>query len=589
MKTRTVLGLLPLLLALAATPAPAQDDAASQPRRPNIVLVVADDLGFTDIGAYGSEVRTPNLDAQAARGVQFTNFHAAPLCSPTRAMLMTGTDNHIAGIGNLPEVTPIRHQGKPGYLGRLDERVVTVSTRLNDAGYRTYMTGKWHLGKDDKSLPHARGFERSFALEASGADNWEQRSYLPIYDTAPWFEDGKPATLPDDFYSSEFLVDKLIEYVDGGRDDARPFFAYLAFQAAHIPVQAPREYVERYNGVYDGGWDALRAQRRARAIELGLVPPDAAQRPIPQGLRDWNALPETDRKRLAKNMQVNAGMIEAMDHHFGRFVEHLKATGQYDNTVFLFLSDNGPEYNDPLDTPGMKQWLDRVGYSRELENLGEKGTYPYIGPEFASAAAAPFDNFKFYASEGGLRVPLIMAGAAIPQNGKVPALAFVSDLAPTLLELAGVPSQVPEGKHPMTGRSLLPAIREPGTRVWQDTDAVGIETAGNAALFKGDYKLVRNLPPFGDRQWRLFDMARDPGETRDLAQAMPERFEDMRREYAAWAERVGVLEVPDGYTAVRQLSINYLYVRTLRYGWIAVLAVAAVWLLWRWRRRRRAQ
>lgn len=572
---------LPALLALTV----AQATTAAPAGAPNIVLVIADDLGYTDVGAYGSEIRTPHLDALAAAGVQFTNFHAAPLCSPSRAMLMTGVDNHVAGIGNLPETTPIRHQGKPGYLGRLDERVVTVATLLNQGGYRTYMTGKWHLGKDEKSLPHTRGFERSFALEASGADNWEQRSYLPIYSTAPWFEDGKPATLPEDFYSSRFLVDKLIEYVDSGRDDARPFFAYLAFQAAHIPVQAPREYVERYNGVYDGGWDAMRAARRQRAVELGLVPAEAGIRPIPAGLRDWNALPELERKRLAKNMQVNAGMIEAMDHHLGRLVEHLKASGQYDNTVFLFLSDNGPEYNDPLDTPGMKQWLDYVGYSRAVENLGEKGTYAYIGPEFASAAASPHDNFKFYASEGGLRVPLIMAGAAIPQHGKVPALAFVSDLAPTLLDLAGVTPQVPEGKVPMSGRSLLPALHDPGSSIWKETDAVGIETAGNAALFMGDYKLVRNLPPFGDRQWRMFDIARDPGETTDLAQAMPERFEQMRKEYQAWTQRVGVLEVPKGYTAVRQLTINHIYNLTLRFGWI--LVALAVVIIWAVRRRRR--
>jgi arylsulfatase A-like enzyme len=583
MKIRTAVWWLPALLALTATPFAVAAPAGA----PNIVLVIADDLGYTDVGAYGSEIRTPNLDALAAAGVQFTNFHAAPLCSPSRAMLMTGVDNHVAGIGNLPETTPIRHQGKPGYLGRLDDRVVTVATLLNQGGYRTYMTGKWHLGKDEKSLPNARGFERSFALEASGADNWEQRSYLPIYDTAPWFEDGKPATLPEDFYSSRFLVDKLIEYVDGGRDDTRPFFAYLAFQAAHIPVQAPREYVERYNGVYDGGWDAMRAARHQRAVELGLVPADAGIRSIPTGLRDWNALPELERKRLAKNMQVNAGMIEAMDHHLGRLVEHLKASGQYDNTVFLFLSDNGPEYNDPLDTPGMKQWLDYVGYSRAVENLGEKGTYAYIGPEFASAAASPHDNFKFYTSEGGLRVPLIVAGAAIPQHGKVPALAFVSDLAPTLLELAGITPQVPEGKVPMSGRSLLPALHEPGRSIWKENDAVGIETAGNAALFMGDYKLVRNLPPFGDRQWRMFDITRDPGETTDLAQTMPERFEQMRKEYDAWTQRVGVLEVPKGYTAVRQLTINYLYNLTLRFGWILLALVVVVVLLLRRRRKNR--
>lgn len=570
---------------LACGTAAAQD--AAPPARPNIVVIVADDLGYTDVGAYGSEVRTPVIDALAARGAKLSNYHTAPLCSPSRAMLMTGVDSHVAGIGNLPETTPIRDQGKPGYLGHLDDRVVTLATRLNDAGYRTYMTGKWHLGMVERAMPHKRGFEKAFFLEASGADNWEKRSYLPIYDDAPWFENGVPATLPDDFYSSRFLVDKLVEYIDSGADDRRPFFAYLGFQAVHIPVQAPRSYVEAYNGVYDQGWAPIRAARHQRAIELGMVPADSALRPQPANMRQWDQLSPEMRTRLAVNMQVNAGMIEAMDHHLGRLIDHLKAKGQFDNTVFVFVSDNGPEPNDPLDTPGVQQWLDWVGYSLDVKTLGEKGTYAYIGPEFATAAASPYADFKFYASEGGLRVPMIISGAGIPASGIVDALSFSSDLAPTLLELAGVAPVTPPGKIEMTGRSMMPALRTPGMRLYAENEAVGIETAGNAALFLGDYKITRNLAPYGDGQWHLFDIVRDPGEANDLAAQMPEQFQRLLTAYGDWAQRVGVIEVPAGYSSVRQLSINHFYSLALRRGWIVLLVViAAIWFV---RRRRRAR
>ncbi|HEY1077950.1 MAG TPA: arylsulfatase [Fontimonas sp.] len=563
-------------------------DPAPPSTRPNIVVIVADDLGYTDVGAYGSEVRTPTLDALAARGAKLSNYHTAPLCSPSRAMLMTGVDSHVAGIGNLPETTPIRDQGKPGYLGHLDDRVVTLATRLNDAGYRTYMTGKWHLGMEERAMPHKRGFERAFFLEASGADNWEKRSYLPIYDDAPWFENGRPVDLPDDFYSSRFLVDKLTEYIDSGAGDDRPFFAYLGFQAVHIPVQAPRAYVEKYNGVYDQGWEPIRAARHQRAIELGMVPAGTALRPMHANMRSWDALPQPLRERLAVNMQVNAGMIEAMDFHLGRLIDHLKANGQYDNTIFLFVSDNGPEPNDPLDTPGVQQWLDWVGYSLDVKTLGEKGTYAYIGPEFASAAASPYADFKFYASEGGLRVPMIMAGPGVPASGVVDALSFSSDIAPTLLELAGVAAVDAPGKVAMTGRSMMPALRAPGTRLYGEDEPMGIETAGNAALFLGDYKLTRNLPPYGDGQWHLFDIARDPGETQDLTKEMPERYQRLLAAYGDWSQRVGVVEVPPGYSSVRQLSINHFHKLAVKRGWIAGLSLLAIIaLIWLWRRRRR--
>lgn len=554
--------------------------AVAQEARPNIVLILADDAGFSDFGAYGSEIATPNIDALAARGTLFSNFHASPICAPSRAMLMTGVDSHLAGVGNLPESAPLEHRGQPGYIGRLADDVVTVASRLGAAGYRTTMTGKWHLGHGEGAHPAARGFDRSFALEASGADNWEKKSYLPIYDDAPWYEDGKPADLPENFYSSEFLVDKTIEYLEEGRQEGRPFFSYVAFQAIHIPVQAPRAFIEKYEGVYDEGWGALREARFRAVIERGLLPADMELGPMPEGLRDWNERSEDEKRMLAKSMAVNAAMLEAMDFHVGRLIDYLKETGQYDNTIFIVLSDNGPEPGDPLATPGFRQWLWWNDYARDVETLGEKGSYAFIGPEFASAAASPGAFFKMQAGEGGLRVPLILAGRGIARAQMTDAFSYITDIAPTILELAGVAATAEfEGTavKEMTGRSLMPLLSGTATRVRGESDAVGIEAAGNAALFRGDYKLTRNAKPYGDMQWYLYDLARDPGETKDLSQAEPELFAEMLAEYAAYAERVGVREVPEGYDQTAQLTTNRVHDQ-VRANW-PVLTVLVLLLL----------
>ncbi|MEZ5559184.1 MAG: sulfatase-like hydrolase/transferase [Pseudomonadales bacterium] len=450
------------------------------------------------------------------------------------------------------------------------------------------MTGKWHLGHEADALPSARGFERSFALDASGADNWAQKAYLPIYDGAPWFEDGEPTTLPEDFYSSRFLVDRMIDYIDSDADQEAPFFAYLAFQAVHIPVQAPAEFIEHYRGRYDAGWDALRSARFKAVVARGLVPASTELGPMPPGLSDWSDLSAAERRLHARSMEVNAGMLEAMDHHLGRLVEHLKRQGRFENTVFVVLSDNGPEPNDPTDTPGFGLWLRWAGYSRDPETLGGPGTYAFIGPEFASADAAPGAFFKLYAGEGGLRVPLIIAGPGVPEGVVTRSFAFITDIAPTLLEMAAVgeaQSRSAIRLQPMTGRSLTPVLNAPEAPLYAAHESVAIEAAGNAAVFKGDFKLVRNMPPLGDGQWRLYDFARDPGETRDLSAELPARRAELLADYAAYADRVGVLEVPEGYQQMRQLAANLAHDLRQRYGGLVVgvllVLVGTVWLGWR--------
>ena len=563
---------------------------------PNVVLVVADDVGFSDFGAYGSEIRTPHIDSVAARGVRFSNFHVSPMCSPTRAMLLTGVDAHLAGVASLHVATPLRHRGRPGYEGELRTDVVTLASRLRDAGYRTYLSGKWNLGHTASSLPSARGFDRTFALDATGADNFEKRPYLPIYGEPPWFADGAPTALPDDFYSSEHLVDKLLAFIEADRAafaKPKPFFAYLAFQAVHLPVQAPRKFIERYQGVYDQGWEALRRSRHRSAVESGVFPAQAAPSNHPPQA-DWDALTADEQAFAAKNMAVNAAMLEAMDHHFGRLVEYLESAGLLERTIFLVMSDNGPEAGDPAASGAFNAWAEQVGYRRDLATLGERGSYAIIGPDFARAAASPLAYYKFHGGEGGIRVPLIVSGPGVEARGVAPAFAYVTDIVPTLLELTGTSAATPSGMQAISGRSLTPALGDLSASIHAPDEAVAFETAGHSGVFKGSHKLVRVGAPAGDKRWRLFDLAKDPGETRDLADEQPERFADMLADYEAYAKRVGVLEVPAFYSPTRQLLINHMYGRAKsNAGWVVagtlLLAVLISALGWMIRRRFKAQ
>ena len=534
----------------------------AQASRPNIVLILADDLGFSDIASYGSEIETPTLSALAASGISFTNYHTAASCAPTRGMLLTGVDSHRNGVPNIPETIPPELSQHANYQGTLGHNVVTVASLLQDAGYHTYMAGKWHLGKTPDLLPFRRGFERTVTMADTGADNWEQKPYLPIYIKANWFADGEEFELPEDFYSSRFLIDKTIEFIDSNADDGQPFFAYVPFQAVHIPVQAPQEFTDKYTGVYQSGWVELRKQRQARAKKLGVIPADSAMVSM-STTNDWDSYTADEQRYHAKRMAVYAGMVDAMDHHLGRLIEYLKSVGQYDNTVFIFTSDNGSEASGG-DTPrhiAMRASLSLQGYNNDYATLGTKGSFNTIGPSFASAAAAPLAYYKFYAGEGGMRVPLIIAGASIPtEQRQSNAFTYVTDIAPTILDLSGVnrPSQRYGGRpvEPMIGRSLLPLSRGEVDRVYFDNESIGYELAGNTALFQGDYKIVLNRPRVGDNVWHLYNIVSDPGETEDLREEMPARFERMLQLYQEYAADNGVLPVAETYNEEFQGVFN---------------------------------
>ncbi|MBL6688967.1 MAG: arylsulfatase [Pseudomonadales bacterium] len=539
-----------------------QASVAAENSRPNIVFLLADDLGYTDIAPYGSEVHTPTLSALAEAGIRFTNFHTAANCAPSRAMLLTGVSSHLAGVPNIPEMLAPEQTVHDNYQGVLGDNVVTIATILEGAGYHTYMTGKWHLGATPGKLPSQRGFERTVALMDSGADNWEQRSYLPIYDDANWYADGEPYNLPEDFYSSRFLIDKMIEFIGSNLEDGKPFFAYVPFQAVHIPVQAPQEYIVKYMGVYDAGWDELRARRLEGAIGAGMLPESVPMTRM-ASTQDWEALSEDRQRYESKRMAVYAAMIEAMDANIGRLVEYLDAQGVLENTIFVFTSDNGAEgsgAHDP-DSFASRSVTGRLGYRTDYETLGLKGSYNTINPGFTSAAVSPLAYYKFYAGEGGMRVPLIIAGqplANVPRQSA--AFAWATDIAATILAFADVAP--PAGRYagkpvlPITGKDLGPLLRGETDRVYGEDESVGYELTGHAALFQGDYKIVRNLAPLGDGQWRLYNIVSDPGEVNDLSGEMPERFQAMREAYAKYERENKVLPIPQGYNQQLQLVIN---------------------------------
>ena len=344
-----------LMLIGCAADDKAEDTAenSAEQKRPNVLILIADDMGYSDIGAYGSEIETPNVDKLAKEGMSFTNFHVGATCSPTRTMLISGVDNHLAGLGNMHEIMADNQFGKPGYEGYLNTSVVSIATILKDAGYHTYMAGKWHLGSNKESIPYARGFEESFALAESGADNWVEMPYAPMYDRVHYFENENEVKLPtENYYSSDFYTQRIIDNIESNRGDGQPFLAWVGYQAVHYPHQAPKEFIDKYDGVYDAGWEELRRSRLKRQKEIGLFPENVELDEQFEKtsfedwqLPDWDKLSDEEKKFNARRMQTYAGMADNMDHNIGKILAYLTEIGELDNTLIIFMADNGTDPN----------------------------------------------------------------------------------------------------------------------------------------------------------------------------------------------------------------------------------------------------
>lgn len=557
--------------------------AAPEAVRPNIVFVLIDDAGFSDLGVYGSEIATPNIDSIAREGVRFTNFHTASTCEATRVMLQSGIDNHRAGAGTLQAVIANNQKGKPGYEGYLSDHAHSLGQLMRDGGYATYYAGKWNIGGGLARAPGARGWDRYIALDQTGADNYEAKVYAPLNKEAVWWEDGKRAQLPADFFSTRHYVDKMIQYVDEGRASGKPFFGMIALQAVHSPLQAPQDDIEKYMPVYAAGWDRIRNSRYQNQVSMGLVPAGVTLPQAPHSRR-WNSLDEGEQREYAKRMAVFAGMLDNADQHIGRFRDHLRKTGQLDNTAFIVMSDNGADAFDlsRINLP-FRLWY-RTHYSLAYDTLGQKGSYVHYGQDWAAVSNTPFALFKGSSAEGGMRVPFIVSyPGRIPAGGVVSEFAYATDFLPTVLDIAGIalPGDDYKGKklHRPTGTSLLSHLEGKTVTIHAPDEAIGFESTGGQALFMGDYKLMRNAAPLADGQWHLFNLREDPVEAVDLAGRLPDVMKAMLAKVDDYNEKNGVVLPEAGYNALRQLLVNNWQVLLGQLGGVIALAVMLLGVL----------
>ncbi len=526
---------------------------ASATAAPNILLIVADDMGFTDLGSFGGEIPTPNLDALADNGIRLANFHAAPVCAPARAMLLSGMDNHEAGIGSMDVkraydngTAPLRDHpgyGRRGYEGYLSYRVAALPELLRDAGYHTYMAGKWDVGRAlvEEHNPAGRGFESSFvqttgtALHLTPADGGAHGG-ISRADPLIYRENWEVVTeLPSDYFSTAFYTDKIIEYIDENRGDGQPFFGYLALSAPHWPLQAPEEWRDRYAGHYAEGYDVIRDRRVSRAQELGVLPAAPEMQNYQRQSVPWSSLNEGERVEQERVMELYAAMMGNLDFHVGRLLNYLRETNQLEDTFVLFMSDNGASGGFPR---SMAQ-----GYDNSLENMGDRDSFVDYGRGWAEAAMAPFRGVKSSMAEGGVRAAAIASHGSLAEPGGIsPAYLTMQDVMPTLLEIASVehPGESYGNRPvlPLRGKSFLNHLRGAEDTVHGPTEAVGWELAGERALIRGDWKLLWLADD--EPGWELFNFRNDPYERNDLAAARPELTSELIDLWYDYAEEVGV-------------------------------------------------
>jgi arylsulfatase A-like enzyme len=540
-----------LAVTLTATTVAAQSPnptTGHQGKRPNIVIILGDDLGYSDLGCFGGEIKTPNLDSLAKEGMRFTQFYTSASCSPTRSMLLTGVDTHLNGLGCMNEWAAPNQWGVDGYEGNLKTNLVTLPQMLRDAGYHTYMAGKWHMGKQPDQIPAARGFERDFSLLDGAGSYWDMESFTAANPKSVFTEDGRYLRkLPKNYYATKTYTDKIISDIEADHKDGKPFFVYLSEQAPHDPYHLPRDWRKRHVGEYDKGWDVVRKERLQREIEIGIVPKDTELAERMWFIPDATLLAPATQAILGKKMELYAGMVENMDYHVGRLIDYLKKIGEYDNTIFIVFGDNGAEGADLFKmlagSPGTRNFLfASIQWSQTHPNAwGDPHSYVGYGPMWAQVSMTPFSQYKAFMCEGGIRNCLIVSGPIVkqpPGSINTQAVLHVADLVPTLLEVAGAKRpQTYDGQElpPLIGKSWVKTLAGEEASPRSGQDYLAWEIFGNRAVRQGDWKLVWEYKPFGTEQWELFNLAADLGERHDLAAQQPEKVKAL---LALWDDYV---------------------------------------------------
>ncbi|MFV0643843.1 MAG: sulfatase-like hydrolase/transferase, partial [Sphingomonadaceae bacterium] len=511
-----------VVLAFLAPPASAELSAKdSQPTRPNFLVIVADDMGFSDLGAFGGEISTPNLDSLANRGIRLANFHVAPTCSPTRAMLLTGRDQHTVGLGLMAEI-PIPGPRPAGHEGYLTTRE-TIATRLRDAGYTTLIAGKWHLGDQPGRWPEDRGFDRSYVLHQGGGnhfglDQLEPAVSSPLGNT--FSHDGEWTHYPVGAYSADEFTNRMLGFLRDNDAKDQPFFAYLAFTQPHWPLQAHAAVIQHYRSMYDDGPRALEQSRRERMAALGFAI-DTDDASLVEG-EDWQSLPQDERDRAATEMEVYAAMIEEMDRNVGRVIAELDRAGELESTVIIFMSDNGASgssfsevrsiYTNLGTDPSVLASLDTA--SSAPSAIGAPDSFAVYGSQWSQAAMSPSRLYKGFTNEGGIRSAAFVSGPGIQGGTISDTLLSVRDIYPTLLDLAGVAHEADSTDG--GARSWLPMISGSATRIRNPNEILAMGFNGRRMIARADgWKAIYSAPASrglhrGAPVWQLYNLNEDP-------------------------------------------------------------------------------
>jgi arylsulfatase A-like enzyme len=497
-------------------------------KKPNIIMILADDMGYSDIGCFGSEIKTPNLDALAKSGLRLTQFYNASRCCPSRASLLTGLYQHQAGVGDMVNTRP-----QPAYQGYLNDSCVTIAEALKAGGYASYMTGKWHVGEKRPHWPLDRGFDRYFGLINGANSYFSLRPYRPrqkltiALDSAE-FVPGKG------YYSTDAYTDYALQFLDENKGTGKPFFLYLAYQAPHWPLHALPEDIARYRGRYAKGWDTLRTERFNRMKQLGVLHKAARLSPRDEHVKAWTSASKAEQQDWQEKMAVYAAMVDRMDQNIGRLQGWLRKTGQEKNTLIVFLSDNGGSYEN-VDGPGFTQDI-LEARTKPASDSSSFTAYAYPG---ANVSNTPFRYYKHLVYEGGIATPFVASFPGFIQPGRTSSQpAHVVDLMATFLDLAGVSYPRTFNNRPVKpteGLSLKPLLKG---ATWKGHDALFWEHEGGRAVRQGDWKLVSNYP---ENRWRLYNLKTDRSEGSDLAAKNPQKVAQLAALYESWAARIGVI------------------------------------------------
>lgn len=503
--------------------------------RPNIIIILADDMGYSDLGCMGSEINTPTLDRLAENGMLMTQFYNAGRCCPTRASLLTGLYPHQAGMGsmtyNLPEL--------PSYQGYLNQNCVTIAEALGGAGYTTLMSGKWHLGDHRPHWPGDRGFDQYFSFINGATSYYNLDQYRPGRAPLEMTLNGEPYTPGEGFYMTDAISDYATQFIQEQKDSTAPFFLYMAYTAPHWPLHAPESEIAKYRNKYKSGWAKIRQQRYDRMLELGIIDSAWALSPAfpdPEKVPDWETLSEEEQDLWDLRMATYAAMIDRMDQGIGKVVQQLEAQGELENTLIVFLSDNGGCHEE------VYNW--NIAYDQSGKT-GGPNSFDAYGFAWANVSNTPFRLFKSLTMEGGISTPLIAHFPKMIEGGqKNNAAGHVTDLMPTCLDLAD--ATYPEEFRgntitPTPGKSLVPVFKE---QRQTHRDLIYWEHNDSKAIRKGDWKLV--LPAWGGPDdWALYDLKADRSELNNLAGQHPEKAEEMRLAFESWADSVGVMPWPE--------------------------------------------